>query len=178
MCDLGNSGFWDGDYGWGVRVRRPFGARCFPDDTDINPSIRIPASRRDGTCTKNEFRMVCVFITAGPMIKLCVCWLFIFKVTEPSSIPYRTHSACAKRAAYPDPPPVIPLPESGVAEVTHLPSQRSLGEPRPNRLSSEPGSASNPKCFQVMMILFLFLQKQNLGFAVYGIPVGIGTLLT
>ena len=36
-----------------------------------------------------------------------VCWLFIFKVTEPSSIPYRTHPACAKRAAYPDPPPVI-----------------------------------------------------------------------
>ena len=26
-CDLGNSGFWKGDYGWGVRVRRPFGAR-------------------------------------------------------------------------------------------------------------------------------------------------------
>jgi hypothetical protein len=26
-CDLGNSGFWNGDYGWGVRVRRPFGAR-------------------------------------------------------------------------------------------------------------------------------------------------------
>ena len=24
---LGNSGVWDGDYGWGVRVRRPFGAR-------------------------------------------------------------------------------------------------------------------------------------------------------
>jgi hypothetical protein len=24
--------------------------------------------------------------------------LFIFKVTEPSSIPYRTHPACAKRA--------------------------------------------------------------------------------
>jgi hypothetical protein len=32
-----------------------------------------------------------------------VCWLFIFKVTEPSSIPYRTPPACAKRAAYPDP---------------------------------------------------------------------------
>ena len=27
MCDLGNSGVWEGDYGWGVRVRRPFGAR-------------------------------------------------------------------------------------------------------------------------------------------------------
>ena len=25
--------------------------------------------------------------------------MFIFKVTEPSSIPYRTHPACAKRAA-------------------------------------------------------------------------------
>ncbi len=24
---LGGDGFWDGDYGWGVRVRRPFGAR-------------------------------------------------------------------------------------------------------------------------------------------------------
>jgi hypothetical protein len=26
-CDLGGDGFWDEDYGWGVRVRRPFGAR-------------------------------------------------------------------------------------------------------------------------------------------------------
>ena len=61
-----------------------------------------------------------------------VCWLFIFKVTEPSSIPYGTHSACAKRAAYPnvtnvgfpytDPPPVIPLPDTGVAPAKiHLP---------------------------------------------------------
>ncbi len=24
---LGGDGFWNGDYGWGVRVRRPFGAR-------------------------------------------------------------------------------------------------------------------------------------------------------
>jgi hypothetical protein len=36
----------------------------------------------------------------------------LFKVTEPSSVPYRTPSACAKRATYPDPPPVILLPES------------------------------------------------------------------
>ena len=34
----------------------------------------------------------------------------LFKVTEPSSIPYRTHPACAKMAAYPDPPPVILVP--------------------------------------------------------------------
>ena len=26
-CDPGNSGVWEGDYGWGVRVRRHFGAR-------------------------------------------------------------------------------------------------------------------------------------------------------
>ena len=52
--------------------------------------------------------------------------MFIFKVTEPSSIPYGTHPACAKRAAYPDPPPVIPLPDTGVAGVTSLPSPRSL----------------------------------------------------
>ena len=25
--DLGSDGFWKGDYGWGVRVRRHFGAR-------------------------------------------------------------------------------------------------------------------------------------------------------
>ena len=71
-----------------------------------------------------------VFFT-GLVFLVCVFGLFIFKVTEPNSIPYGTHSACDKRAAYPDPPPVILLPESGVAEVTHLPSPRSLGEPRP-----------------------------------------------
>ena len=92
----------------------------------------------------------------------CVCWLFIFKVTEPNSIPYRTHPACAKRAAYPDPPPVIPVPDTGVAEVTHLPSPRSLGEPRPNRLSSEPGSVSGPKCFQVLGLSPSLLQNPML----------------
>ncbi len=96
------------------------------------------------------------------LIRFGVCWLFIFKVTEPNSIPYGTHSACAKRAAYPDPPPVIPVPESGVAEVTHLPSPRSLGEPRPNRLSSESGSASGPKCFQVLGLSPSLLQNPML----------------
>ena len=50
--------------------------------------------------------------TAYPRIHETLCWLFIFKVTEPSSIPYRTHPACAKRATYPDPPPVIPVPDT------------------------------------------------------------------
>ena len=31
--------------------------------------------------------------------------LILFKVTEPSSILYKTLPACAKMAAYPDPPP-------------------------------------------------------------------------
>ena len=35
----------------------------------------------------------------------------LFKVTEPNSIPYRTHPACAKMAADPDPPPVILVPD-------------------------------------------------------------------
>ena len=43
----------------------------------------------------------------------------LFKVTEPSSIPYRTHSACAKMAAYPDPPPIIPVPESIAAQAAY-----------------------------------------------------------
>ena len=95
------------------------------------------------------------------ILPVCVGCLF-FKVTEPSSIPYRTPSACAKRAAYPDPPPVIPVPDTGVAGVTSLPSPRSLGEPRPNRLSSVPGSASGPKCFQVLGLSPSLLQNPML----------------
>ena len=34
------------------------------------------------------FRYACF----GTRISDCVCWLFIFKVTEPNSIPYGTHS--------------------------------------------------------------------------------------
>ena len=45
----------------------------------------------------------------------------LFKVTEPSSVPYRTPPACAKMAAYPDPTPVIPVPDTDAAQV--LPPQ-------------------------------------------------------
>ena len=66
----------------------------------------------------------------------------LFKVTEPSSIPYRTHPACAKRAAYPDPPPVIPLPESIAAQAVYQLRYKS----------TEYCSwvSSGPKCFQVL----------------------------
>ena len=41
---------------------------------------------------------------------VCVGCLFL---RTPSRAPDRTSSACANRAAYPDPPPVVPDPESG-----------------------------------------------------------------
>jgi hypothetical protein len=60
----------------------------------------------------------------GTIVCVCVECLIgkqnkptLFKVTEPSSVPYRTPSACAKRAAYPDPPPVIPVPDTGHARL-------------------------------------------------------------
>ena len=44
----------------------------------------------------------------------------LFKVTEPCSVPYRTPSAYAKRAAYPDPPPVIPVTDTVAAQVCFI----------------------------------------------------------
>jgi hypothetical protein len=52
----------------------------------------------------------------------------LFKVTDPSSVPYRAPSACAKRAAYPDPPPVIPLPDTGAAQVQTSPGRGLLAK--------------------------------------------------
>ncbi len=43
--------------------------------------------------------------------------MFIFKVTEP--IPLKDSPACAKRAAYPDSPPVVPNPESLAAQAAY-----------------------------------------------------------
>ena len=43
-------------------------------------------------------------------LKASVCRVFILKA--PGFGPLRGYPACAKRAAYPDPPPVIPVPES------------------------------------------------------------------
>jgi hypothetical protein len=86
---------------------------------------------------------------SGRLTRVCVECLIgkqkkpiLFKVTEPSSIPYRTHSACAKRAAYPDPPPVIPLPESIAAQAVYQLRYKS----------TEYCSwvSSGPKCFQVL----------------------------
>ena len=51
-----------------------------------------------------------VSLGPGLIMSECVCVGCLFLRT-PSQAPYRTPSACAKRAAYPDPPPVVPLPD-------------------------------------------------------------------
>jgi hypothetical protein len=52
----------------------------------------------------------------------------LFKVTEPSSVPYRAPPACAKMAAYPNPPPVIPVPDTVAAQVQTSPGRGLLAE--------------------------------------------------
>ena len=74
----------------------------------------------------------------------------LFKVTEPSSLPYRTPPACAKWAAYPDPPPLILLPESIAAQIQPpqvTVSWRSKTEMTEFRTWV---GGSGPKCFQVL----------------------------
>jgi hypothetical protein len=69
--------------------------------------LRITAAAATVTIRLMEDKRVCVECLTGKQNKPT-----LFKVTEPSSVPHRTPPACAKRAAYPDPPPVILLPES------------------------------------------------------------------
>jgi hypothetical protein len=85
----------------------------------LTGSLPFPAPPRRPLATP----LVCVECFIGKQKKP-----ILFKVTEPSSIPYRTPSACAKRAAYPDPPPVIPVPDTGVAQVTTSPGRGLLAE--------------------------------------------------
>jgi hypothetical protein len=73
----------------------------------------------------------------------------LFKVTEPSSVPYRAPSACANMAAYPDPPPVIPVPESIAAQVT--PSQVAVSWRSKTEMTEfRTWVGAGPKCFQVL----------------------------
>jgi hypothetical protein len=67
-------------------------------------------------CTKYKVHRVCIecVIGLGTQKKP-----ILFKVTESSSIPYRTHSAYAKMASYPDPPPVIPVPDTIVTQADY-----------------------------------------------------------
>ena len=78
----------------------------------------------------------------------------LFKVTEPSSIPYRAPSACAKMAAYPDPPPVIPVPESIAAQAAY--------QLRYKNTEYCSWVSSGPKCFQVLGLSPSLLQNPML----------------
>jgi len=65
----------------------------------------------------------------------------LFKVTEPSSVPYRTPPV-RQMAAYPDPPPVILLPESIAAQAAY--------QLRYKNTEYYSWVSSGPKCFQVL----------------------------
>ena len=58
----------------------------------------------------------CVRGKPWPSLAVCVGCLFLW---TPSRVPYGTPSACANRAAYPDPPPVVPHPESIDAQTAY-----------------------------------------------------------
>jgi len=78
------------------------------------PLLTLPFTYQS-TCSGHAFFLasrVCVECLIGKQNKPT-----LFKATDPSSVPYRTPPACAKMAAYPDPPPVIPVPESIAAQV-------------------------------------------------------------
>ena len=112
---------------------------------------------------------MCVcFITAGPIVykavrrvTVCVECLIgkqekpiLFKVTEPSSVPYRAPSACAKMAALPDPPSVILLPESIAAQAAY--------QLRYESTEYYSWVGSGPKCFQVLGLSPSLLQNPML----------------
>ena len=77
----------------------------------------------------------------------------LFKVTEPSSVPYRAPSACAKMAAYPDPPPVILVLESIAAQAAY--------QLRYENTEYYSWVGSGPKCFQVLGLSPSLLRLQN-----------------
>ena len=64
----------------------------------------------------------------------------LFKVTEPSSVPYRTPPV-RQMAAYPDPPPVIPLPDTGVAQAAYVGRRFSEAVTRKSFLGPDSGDA-------------------------------------
>ncbi len=78
----------------------------------------------------------------------------LFKVTEPSSVPCRAPSACAKMAAYSDPPPVILLPESIAAQAAY--------QMRYKNTEYYSWVGSGPKCFQVLRLSPNLLQNPML----------------
>jgi hypothetical protein len=58
---------------------------------------------------------------------------------SPGQAPYGTNSAFAKRAAYPDPPPVVPDPESLAAQAAYAFGHSAIAQ-----------ISLGPNCFQAL----------------------------
>jgi len=77
--------------------------RCAGSGHEIRVSVSNSNSRGGVSESDSE--------SESESISVCVECLFF---RTPSRAPYRTSSACAKRATYPDPPPLVPHPESSL----------------------------------------------------------------
>jgi hypothetical protein len=86
-------------------ARRGYPKRSRP--IGLPPHTQLPSSPRLGMAEIP----VCTFMN--------LCVLRIYFLRPPSRVPYRTPPAIAKMAAYPDPPPVVPVPESVDAQVAY-----------------------------------------------------------
>ena len=87
------------------------------------PLLPVCPRNRDSCCIMMRSRLAyCGAWGSGQRVPapapagVCVGCLV---VRTPSRAPYRTPSACANRAAYPDPPPVVPDPESIDAQAAY-----------------------------------------------------------
>jgi hypothetical protein len=142
---------------WGVRVRRHFGARGM---SSVRYRTRLgDLKNKQSTESLMYAGIGCKFTEPSSVCVECLLqfnWKtkkpILFKVTEPNSIPYK-NSSRAPKGRRTRTPPVIPLPESGFAEVTHLPSSRSLGERTKTEMTEfRTWVSSGPKCFQVLAL--------------------------
>ncbi len=60
--------------------------------------------------------------------------LVVYFLRTPSRAPYRTPPACANRAAYPDPPPVVPHPESIDSQAAYRGRHSTIARLSPARI--------------------------------------------
>ena len=68
------------------------------------------------SCPETQTWRCSLHVSRPTALPVCVECLFS---RSPSRAPYRTPPACAKRAAYPDPPPVVPHSESIAAQAAY-----------------------------------------------------------
>ncbi len=68
------------------------------------------------SCPETQTWRCSLHVSRPTDLPVCVECLFS---RSPSRAPYRTPPACAKRAAYPDPPPVVPHSESIAAQAAY-----------------------------------------------------------